>query len=105
MLPRLEARAGTAYGAARLRDPEVVAALAAAKDDNPAPSIEGYTALSAALNRIENRLTQIAWIAAKSDPSTAPVAPGPEYPHLVLREQNRRADMRDLELQLIPEGG
>lgn len=87
--------AGSRYQSARLRDPDVAAALAEMDEDDEVP-LEGFGPLLGRLASIEDRLTQLLWATAKTDPSAAPAVPRPQYPHLVLREDNRRARMNRL---------
>ncbi|MBF6328730.1 hypothetical protein [Nocardia transvalensis] len=103
---RLRNRAGSAYQAALLQDPEVVAALAAQEDDdsNTVP-IEGFGPIEARLANIEDRLIQLIYAVARVDSTAAPTAARPQYPHIHLREHARREDLRDLERQLIPKRG
>lgn len=62
------------------------------EEDDEVP-LEGFSLLAGRLASIEDRLTQILWATAKADPSSAPSVPRPEYPHLALREEQRRARM------------
>ncbi|WP_280317301.1 hypothetical protein [Nocardia wallacei] len=67
--------------------------------------IEGFGPIEARLANLEDRIAQLICVTARQDAALAPRASRPDYPHVRLRENARRANLRDLELQLIPGGG
>ncbi|MFR9767051.1 hypothetical protein [Nocardia sp. SC052] len=85
-----------------LQDPDVAAELAAQKQsDRPTPPrIEGFGWHEAMLTKILDRLSQIAYGTVRADLAAAPTEPWPDYPHLELREQQRRAPLIEMEQQL-----
>ncbi|MFC9892109.1 hypothetical protein ACFVMC_00305 [Nocardia sp. NPDC127579] len=93
---------GTACWSQRIQDPDVVAELAKQPEpDRPIPpAIEGFGTLEAALAAITDRLAQVVFATVRADPNAAPSSPRPEYPHLELREQLRRAPLIEMEQQL-----
>ena len=101
---RIRRRPGSALNAAVLQDPDVVEELAALRDDDYSLPIEGFSPVLARLASLEDRLTQLLYVAAKAPTGSAPTAPRPTYPHHERREELRRRRMTRLELQLIPGG-
>jgi hypothetical protein len=69
-------------------------------DDDDEVPLEGFGLLAGRLASIEDRLAQLLWATVKADPSTAPSVPRPEYLHLAIREENRRARMNQMTTRL-----
>lgn len=105
LLGPLQSMQGTRYQAAKLRDPEVVDALAAMPEDaEPEIPLEGFTALHTRLANIEDRLTQLTYVTAHSEAAAAPLTPRPRMPHIERRAEIKRERDRAFEEQLIPGG-
>ncbi|WP_280471009.1 hypothetical protein [Nocardia cyriacigeorgica] len=77
------------------------------EDEQPiAPPIEGFTSTDARLADVIDRLTQLLYARGGIDPALAPLSQRPNYPHVELREQIRRAQgVGWLEQQLLPGRG
>lgn len=96
---------GTRYGAAKLRDPDVIEALAQMPEPTESDiPLEGFGPIEARLANLEDRLTQLIYAVAHADPAGAPHTPRPRMPHVVRRGELRRESSRAFELQLIPGG-
>lgn len=100
---------GSKYRSAKLRDPDIVQALAQLPDpEQGPPPLEGFTPLVSRLANIEDLLLQLIYVTAHADASAAPSVPRPEIPHIAARAERdrnlKRAKSSRMEMQLIPGG-
>ena len=96
---------GTASYAAYLSDPDVIAEMAAQPepdDDGKRPTVplEGFSALDGRIANLEDRITQLVALTARTGVGASELAARPEYPHIVERERVRRERLDDMIFRL-----
>ncbi|MEV6432570.1 hypothetical protein [Nocardia sp. NPDC051463] len=97
---------GSRYRSAKLREPEVVEALAQLPEPTSTDiPLEGFDPLIARLANIEDLLNRLIFVTAHADAAAAPSAARPEMPHLALRRELKRRKATALEMRLISGGG
>lgn len=85
-----------------MRDPEYVEELALMPDPEPQDMpLEGFTPLMGQIASLQDLIWMLIYVTARADPSKAPKATRPVYPHVKRRDEVRRGWLRSAVSKLI----